>query len=96
VGAVDNGGALIMPFIESYGGGRWAVKGREVMAMKLQLHRLREMEMGKERRWGANVFGGEEREEVRWLHGARDGRHSKERCSSQGGRRRRLASRSRR
>jgi hypothetical protein len=32
VGAVDNGGALIVPFIGSYGGGRRAVKGREAVA----------------------------------------------------------------
>jgi hypothetical protein len=38
------------------------------------------MELGKGRRWGAAIFGGEKGEEVRWLHGARGGRHNEERC----------------
>jgi hypothetical protein len=37
---VDNGGALIVPFIVSQGGGRWVVKGREAMMVELQWRRL--------------------------------------------------------
>jgi hypothetical protein len=40
VGMVDNGGALIVPFIVSRGGGRWVVKGREAMMVELQWRRL--------------------------------------------------------
>jgi hypothetical protein len=36
VGVVDNEGALIAPFIRSYGGRRWAVKGREAAAVEPQ------------------------------------------------------------
>jgi hypothetical protein len=36
MGAVDNGGALVTPFIGSLGSGRWAVKGREATAVELQ------------------------------------------------------------
>jgi hypothetical protein len=68
------------------------VKEREAVAIELQWHRLREMETVKERGWGAAVFGGKEGEEVRWLHGVRGGRHSKERQDGRGGRMRRLVS----
>jgi hypothetical protein len=70
VGAVDNGGTLVAPFIGPLGSGRRAVKGREAVAVKLQWHRLWEMETGKGRQWGAAVFGGEEVEEMRQLHNA--------------------------
>jgi hypothetical protein len=36
VGAVDNGGVLVTPFIESQGGKRRAIKGREAAAVELQ------------------------------------------------------------
>jgi predicted trehalose synthase len=36
------------------------------------------METRKGRRWGAVIFGGEEGEEVRRLHGVIGGRHSEE------------------
>jgi hypothetical protein len=54
--------------------------GREVAAVELQWHQLQEMETGKGRRWGASIFGGEEGEEARRLHGSGGGRHSEERC----------------
>jgi hypothetical protein len=38
---VDNGGALIAPFIGSQGGRRRAVKAREVAAVELQWRQLR-------------------------------------------------------
>jgi hypothetical protein len=43
--------------------------------------------MEKVRRWGTNIFGGEEEEEARCLHGAGRGIHSEEWLSSRGGRR---------
>jgi hypothetical protein len=46
---VDNGGALVAPFIGSYGGGRRAVKGREATAVELQWRRLPKMGKGKGR-----------------------------------------------
>jgi hypothetical protein len=46
---VDNGGALAVTFIGSYGSGRRAIKGREAAAVELQWCRLWEMEMGNER-----------------------------------------------
>jgi hypothetical protein len=49
------------------------IKGREILAVELQWHRLREMEMGKVRRWGATIFRGEEGEEARQLHSAKGG-----------------------
>jgi hypothetical protein len=49
VGVVDNGGALVMPFIGLLGSGRRAVKGRETVAVELQWRLLREMKMGKGR-----------------------------------------------
>jgi hypothetical protein len=36
MGAVDNRGALVVPFIGSLGSGRRAVKGREAAAVELQ------------------------------------------------------------
>jgi hypothetical protein len=36
VGVVDNGGALVVLFIGSYGGGRRVVMGREAAAVELQ------------------------------------------------------------
>jgi hypothetical protein len=46
VGMMDNGGALIMPFIGSKGGGRRAVKGREAVMVELLWRQLQEMETG--------------------------------------------------
>jgi hypothetical protein len=57
---------------------------------------VQEVETGKGRQWGAIIFIWEEGEEMRWLHGVGDGRHSEERCGDQGGQRRRLASEGRR
>jgi hypothetical protein len=54
------------------------IKRREAVAVELQWHRLHEMKMGKGRRWGAVVFGGEEEEEARRLHDARGGGQNKE------------------
>jgi hypothetical protein len=65
---VDNVGALSMPFIGQYDIGRRAVKGREAVMVEFQWRR--EIETGKGRRCGAIIFGGEEGEEVRWLHSA--------------------------
>jgi hypothetical protein len=62
VGAIDNGVALVLSFIGSYGDIRRAVKGREAVTVKLQFRRLWEMKTGKGRRWGAVIFGGEEGE----------------------------------
>jgi hypothetical protein len=73
VDAVDNGDSLIEPFIGPLGGGRRAVKWRELASVEFQWCQLREMEMGKGRRWGAAIFGGGEGQEARWLHGARGG-----------------------
>jgi hypothetical protein len=81
---VDNVGALSMPFIGQYDIGRRAVKGREAVMVEFQWRR--EIETGKGRRWGAIIFGGEEGEEVRWLHSAGDRRHSEERHVGRGGR----------
>jgi hypothetical protein len=63
--------------------------------VELQCRRLQEMETGKGRRWGVAIFGGEEGEEARWLHGAGGRRHIEERRGGPGGQRRRLASRGR-
>jgi hypothetical protein len=48
------------------------IKGREVPAVELQWRRLREMEMGKVRRWGATILEGK-RGEARQFHGAEGG-----------------------
>jgi hypothetical protein len=53
--------------------------------MELQWRWLGEMETGKGRQWGVIIIGGEERDEVRRLHGARGEQHSKERHDGQGG-----------
>jgi hypothetical protein len=53
--------------------------------VELQLCQLQETETGKGRRWGAAIFGGEEGEEVRQLHGAKGELHSEERCGNWGG-----------
>jgi hypothetical protein len=60
---MDNGSALVAPFIGPIGQQKAAVKGKEAAAVELQWCRLRVMETGKRRRWGAVVFGGEEVEE---------------------------------
>jgi hypothetical protein len=46
--------------------------------VRLQWCQLWEMKTGKRRQWGATIFGGEEEEEVRRLHGVGGGRHSEE------------------
>jgi hypothetical protein len=46
--------------------------------VRLQWCQLWETEIGKGRQWGAAIFGGEEEEEVRRLHGVGGGRHSEE------------------
>jgi hypothetical protein len=46
-GAMDNRGALLVPFIGPWDGERWAVKGRKTSVVELQWHRLWEMKMGK-------------------------------------------------
>jgi hypothetical protein len=46
---VDNGGALIGPFILSLGSRRRVVKGRDATVVELQWCRLWEIKMGKER-----------------------------------------------
>jgi hypothetical protein len=68
VGAVDNGGALVAPFIDPQGGERRAVRGRKVVTVQLEWHWLWEMETGKGMQWGVTVFEGEEGEEARRLH----------------------------
>jgi hypothetical protein len=60
--------------------------------VELQWRQLLEMEIGKGRRWGAIIFGGEEGEEVRQLHGASGEQHNEEQRGDRGGRRRWLAS----
>jgi hypothetical protein len=54
------------------------------------------MKTGKERRLGVDIFGGEEGEEARRLHGAGGERHNEVGRGGQGGRRRWLASEGRR
>jgi hypothetical protein len=48
------------------------------VTVELQWCRLREIETGKERRWGATVFEWERGLEARRLHGVEDGRFNEE------------------
>jgi hypothetical protein len=59
--------------------------------MELQWRQLLEMETGKGRRWGVTIFGGEEGEEARQLHGVSGEQHNEDWHSDWGGRRWRLA-----
>jgi hypothetical protein len=68
VGAVDNGGTLVAPFIGKYDDGRRAIKEREAVAVEPQRRRLQEMEIDKGGCWSVAIFKWEEGEEARQLH----------------------------
>jgi hypothetical protein len=95
-GAMDNRDALVVPFIEPWGGGRWAVKVRKAAAVELQWHQLRGDGNGEGEVMECSHFWRGRGGEVRWLHNVVGRQHSEERCGGRGGRRRRLASRGRR
>jgi hypothetical protein len=75
MGAVNNEGALIVPFIRSLGSRSRAVKRREAVAVEFQWQRLWEMEMGRGGD-GLRPFSEGKLGEVRRLHGIEGERHS--------------------
>jgi hypothetical protein len=75
MGAMNNEGALIVPFIRSLGSRSRVVKRREAVAVEFQWQRLWEMEMGRGGD-GLRPFLEGKLGEVRRLHGVEGERHS--------------------